>query len=232
MRHCEPFLKLLQAVLELGNHLNAGTHRGSAAGFKIDTLLKLADIKAVDRKTSLLQFVIEQLRIQDPAIDEMTKGMEDLKPAATIQLSAVSQMLQELRVGLKNVQVEIEEAQSKQENETWCQIFIEKMTKFYENSMQKFEELQEDEKRALHELEQVTQYYGEDFVRMDPIKMVRVVRDFLLLFEKCLFEIKAKEENEKKEKDRNAPRQTKSEDSSPDKQKISGTTIHVNAVCV
>ncbi len=51
MKTCEPFLKLLQAVLELGNHLNAGTHRGGAVGFKLDTLLKLADIKAVDKKT-------------------------------------------------------------------------------------------------------------------------------------------------------------------------------------
>ena len=32
LRECEPFSKILQAVLELGNYLNAGTQRGSAAG--------------------------------------------------------------------------------------------------------------------------------------------------------------------------------------------------------
>ena len=37
-----------------------GTQRGAAAGFKLDTLLKLADVKGTDRKTSLLHFVIMQ----------------------------------------------------------------------------------------------------------------------------------------------------------------------------
>lgn len=39
-----------------------GTQRGAAAGFKLDTLLKLADVKGTDRKTSLLHFVITQAR--------------------------------------------------------------------------------------------------------------------------------------------------------------------------
>ena len=38
-----------------------GTHRGAAAGFRLDTLLKLADVKGTDRKTSLLQFVAAQV---------------------------------------------------------------------------------------------------------------------------------------------------------------------------
>ena len=124
LQGCASFSKLLQAVLELGNHLNQvgaawglghdramrkgagawrtwrkcmlhlrpgsatswngcactanpvehclcsclppalasvqGTQRGAAAGFKLDTLLKLADVKGTDRKTSLLHFVITQ----------------------------------------------------------------------------------------------------------------------------------------------------------------------------
>lgn len=116
LQACASFSKLLQAVLELGNHMNQaglpcpalkskacehlqacshavvrgtgsagrgmpwesskgplsagnlplacgclqGTQRGAAAGFKLDTLLKLADVKGTDRKTSLLHFVIMQ----------------------------------------------------------------------------------------------------------------------------------------------------------------------------
>lgn len=43
-----------------------GTQRGAAAGFKLDTLLKLADVKGTDRKTSLLHFVITQARSTPP----------------------------------------------------------------------------------------------------------------------------------------------------------------------
>ena len=38
--------EVLRAVLATGNTLNAGTHRGQAAGIKLESLLKLADVKA------------------------------------------------------------------------------------------------------------------------------------------------------------------------------------------
>ena len=75
LRDCEPFLKVLQAVLELGNHLNAGTHRGGAAGFKLDTLLQLADVKGTDRKTSLLQVgPAPVVRVRRKAVPHPEKG--------------------------------------------------------------------------------------------------------------------------------------------------------------
>ena len=55
------FGDVLAAVLAVGNEMNAGTSRGQASGFKLESLLKLADVKGVDRKTSLLHFVLKQM---------------------------------------------------------------------------------------------------------------------------------------------------------------------------
>lgn len=44
--------EVLRAVLATGNTLNAGTHRGQAAGIKLESLLKLADVKARPRLCS------------------------------------------------------------------------------------------------------------------------------------------------------------------------------------
>ncbi|KAE8679117.1 Formin-like protein 5 [Hibiscus syriacus] len=55
------FLKLLEAVLKTGNRMNDGTFRGGAMAFKLDTLLKLADVKGVDGKTTLLHFVVQEI---------------------------------------------------------------------------------------------------------------------------------------------------------------------------
>lgn len=55
------FTKLLEVVLKTGNRLNMGTFRGEAKAFKLDTLLKLADVKGVDGKTTLLHFVIQEI---------------------------------------------------------------------------------------------------------------------------------------------------------------------------
>jgi len=55
------FLKLLEAVLKTGNRMNVGTYRGGAQAFKLDTLLKLADVKGIDGKTTLLHFVVQEI---------------------------------------------------------------------------------------------------------------------------------------------------------------------------
>ncbi|OAY77040.1 Formin-like protein 11 [Ananas comosus] len=55
------FLKLLEAVLKTGNRMNDGTFRGGAQAFKLDTLLKLADVRGIDGKTTLLHFVVQEI---------------------------------------------------------------------------------------------------------------------------------------------------------------------------
>lgn len=61
LRSSRLFLKLLEAVLKTGNRMNDGTYRGGAQAFKLDTLLKLADVKGTDGKTTLLHFVVQEI---------------------------------------------------------------------------------------------------------------------------------------------------------------------------
>ncbi|GAB2274862.1 hypothetical protein Dimus_009633 [Dionaea muscipula] len=61
LRNSRLFLKLLEAVLKTGNRMNDGTFRGGAQAFKLDTLLKLSDVKGTDGKTTLLHFVVKEV---------------------------------------------------------------------------------------------------------------------------------------------------------------------------
>ncbi|MCL7031925.1 hypothetical protein MKW94_023132 [Papaver nudicaule] len=61
LRSSRLFLKLLEAVLKTGNRMNVGTIRGGARAFKLDALLKLADVKGTDGKTTLLHFVVQEM---------------------------------------------------------------------------------------------------------------------------------------------------------------------------
>ncbi|KAL1346070.1 uncharacterized protein [Arachis hypogaea] len=71
------FLKLLEAVLKTGNRMNDGTFRGGAQAFKLDTLLKLSDVKGVDGKTTLLHFVVQEI-IRTEGIRAMRMSKESL----------------------------------------------------------------------------------------------------------------------------------------------------------
>lgn len=61
LRSSRLFLKLLEAVLKTGNRMNDGTFRGKAQAFRLDTLLKLSDVKGIDGKTTLLHFVVLEI---------------------------------------------------------------------------------------------------------------------------------------------------------------------------
>lgn len=61
--------------------------RRSSAGFKLDTLLKLADVKGTDRKTSLLHFVLDQLLKESTAMHSLPHQLSNVKSAANLQAS-------------------------------------------------------------------------------------------------------------------------------------------------
>lgn len=50
--------------------------------------------------------------------------------------------------------------------------------------------VQEFEKQVNAEMQKVTEYFGENYDATDPGKVLRVIRDFMLLFDKAIFEIK------------------------------------------
>ncbi|KAA8524561.1 hypothetical protein F0562_010984 [Nyssa sinensis] len=75
LRNSRLFLKLLEAVLKTGNRMNDGTFRGGAQAFKLDTLLKLSDVKGTDGKTTLLHFVVQEI-IQSEGIRAARRARE------------------------------------------------------------------------------------------------------------------------------------------------------------
>ena len=50
--------------------------------------------------------------------------------------------------------------------------------------------LQEYEVQVTKEMRQVTEYFGEGYDATDPAKVLRVIKDFMTLFDKSIFEIK------------------------------------------
>lgn len=73
-------MKLLEAVLKTGNRMNVGTIRGGAEAFKLDALLKLADVKGTDGKTTLLHFVVQEMvRSEGILVSDSIMGRIDQK---------------------------------------------------------------------------------------------------------------------------------------------------------
>ncbi|KAG2396996.1 hypothetical protein LR48_Vigan08g075600 [Vigna angularis] len=93
LRSSRLFLKLLEAVLKTGNRMNDGTFRGGAQAFKLDTLLKLSDVKGTDGKTTLLHFVVLEI-IRSEGIKAVRKS-KDSQSLSIIKSDDLQDSIQE-----------------------------------------------------------------------------------------------------------------------------------------
>jgi len=108
VRDCKELHALFRIVLDVGNALNAGTSKGNAVGFKLSTLLKLADLKAADKKRTLLHFVVEVVRKNAPAIHPAVVELQKLCADATrVSLEELGGKKAETEKGLNQVDGEI-----------------------------------------------------------------------------------------------------------------------------
>eukprot|EP01127_Copromyxa_protea_P001123 TRINITY_DN1107_c0_g1_i3.p1 TRINITY_DN1107_c0_g1~~TRINITY_DN1107_c0_g1_i3.p1 ORF type:complete len:407 (-),score=87.86 TRINITY_DN1107_c0_g1_i3:537-1757(-) len=106
LRKSQHFRQVLQTALAFGNHMNGGTNRGAAFGFKLESLLRLSEVRSdVDPKMTGLHYVIEMLMENFPAslgvIQELAKPVKD---AAKQKQSSLKGDVTEIKVGLSKIQ--------------------------------------------------------------------------------------------------------------------------------
>ncbi|KAL6223699.1 hypothetical protein ACLB2K_002558 [Fragaria x ananassa] len=100
LKNSRMFYKLLEAVLKTGNRMNVGTTRGDAHAFKLDTLLKLVDVKGTDGKTTLLHFVVQEII---RAEGSRLSGMNQNETAESSQQSSFRDDVEFRKLGLQVV---------------------------------------------------------------------------------------------------------------------------------
>jgi hypothetical protein len=84
----EEFLEVLRYVLAIGNYLNAGTSKGNAYGFQLKNLPKLMEFRGQER-TSLLDFLVQQLHIKKPDLLSMPTRLEAVAKASEISITSI-----------------------------------------------------------------------------------------------------------------------------------------------
>ncbi|XP_061365569.1 formin-like protein 6 [Gastrolobium bilobum] len=215
LKNSRLFLKLLEAVLRTGNRMNVGTNRGDAKSFKLDTLLKLVDIKATDGKTTLLHFVVQEIiRSEDTGCesanenvqnqtnsqfndDEFTKkGLQvvaglsrdlgNVKKAAGMDLDVLSSYVSKLEMGLDKVRLVLQyEKPDMQGN------FFNSTKIFLKDAEKKIDWIKADERKALFLVKEVTEYFHGDTAKEEahPFRVFMVVRDFLNILDQVCKEV-------------------------------------------
>ncbi|RLN39850.1 hypothetical protein C2845_PM01G06680 [Panicum miliaceum] len=196
------FLKLLEAVLRTGNRMNVGTNRGEAKAFKLDTLLKLADVKGTDGKTTLLHFVVQEIIRSEDAKSEKESAMiihsskdEQLRKQGLKLVSGLSSELGNVKKAammdfdvlhgyVNKLETGLEKIKSVLQLERQCtqgQKFFTTMQSFLKEAEKEIEQVRGEEKRALVRVKDITEYFHGDTAKEEahPLRIFMVVREFL-----------------------------------------------------
>ncbi|XP_037478092.1 formin-like protein 2 [Triticum dicoccoides] len=193
------FMKLLEAVLKTGNRMNVGTARGGAMAFKLDTLLKLADVKGADGKTTLLHFVVQEMTRSQKSPTRAAEGTDistglateltNVKKTATVDLDVLTTSVSSLSQGISRIKELVGSGLSGDER-NGC--FVAFMAPFVSQAEEVIRELEDGERRVLGHVRDITEYYHGDVGKDEasPLRIFVIVRDFLGMLERVCKEVR------------------------------------------
>lgn len=201
VKESEKLRQIMQTILTLGNALNQGTVRGSAVGFKLDSLLKLSDTRARNNKMTLMHYLCKILAEKMPELLDFSKDLRDLEPASKIQLKTLAEEMQAVTKGLEKVEQELAVA----ENDGAVSSGFRKVLK-------SFLDTGEAEVRSLITLysevgrnaDSLSQYFGEDPARCPFEQVTQTLAVFTKMFNKAHEENEHQAEAEKKKQEKEA----------------------------
>ncbi|GJN02200.1 hypothetical protein PR202_ga19525 [Eleusine coracana subsp. coracana] len=187
--------QIMQTILTLGNALNQGTARGSAVGFRLDSLLKLSDTRARNNKMTLMHYLCKLLAEKMPELLDFDKDLIHLEAASKIQLKLLAEEMQAINKGLEKVEQEL----AASENDGAISVGFRK-------ALKSFLDAAEAEVRSLISLyaevgrnaDSLAQYFGEDPARCPFEQVTSILVIFVNLFKKSRDENARNVEAEKK----------------------------------
>lgn len=214
LKNSRLFLKLLEAVLKTGNRMNNGTFRGGAQAFKLDTLLKLSDVKGTDGKTTLLHFVVQEiirsegvraarsskeLKSSSDDLEEhyralglqvisgLSNELENVKKAAVLDSDSLTGTVSKLSHQLVKAR---EFLNSEMKNLDERSRFYEALKSFVQKAEVDIMLLISEEKKIIGLVKNTADYFHGKAGKDEGLRLFIIVRDFLIMLDKVCKEVR------------------------------------------
>uniref|UniRef100_A0A8C0FKM0 FH2 domain containing 1 n=1 Tax=Bubo bubo TaxID=30461 RepID=A0A8C0FKM0_BUBBB len=180
---CEELHSILHLVLQAGNIMNAGGYAGNAVGFKLSSLLKLADTKANKPGMSLLHFVALEAQKKDAALLNFSEKIRDVHDAARLSIDNVEAELHSLSFKARSVKDSIRRDPK----------LFHQMESFLQFAVRHLKELEHQKRELEKEGNALIDFFCEDKETMKLDECFQIFRDFCIRFNKAVKENRERE---------------------------------------
>ncbi|XP_004869280.1 FH2 domain-containing protein 1 [Heterocephalus glaber] len=186
---CEELHAILHLVLQAGNIMNAGGYAGNAVGFKLSSLLKLADTKANKPGMNLLHFVAQEAQKKDAILLNFSEKLSHVQEAARLSLDNTEAELKSLVVRTRSLKENIKP------DVELCQ----QMEDFLQFATEKLADLEQWKQKLQREAHTLIDFFCEDKGTMKLDECLQIFRDFCTKFNKAVKDNREREAQESRQ---------------------------------
>uniref|UniRef100_A0AAV2LFT1 FH2 domain-containing protein n=1 Tax=Knipowitschia caucasica TaxID=637954 RepID=A0AAV2LFT1_KNICA len=173
---CEELHAILHLVLQAGNIMNAGGYAGNAVGFKLSSLLSLADTKANKPGMNLLHFVAMEAKKKDEKLLKFPEKLQDVQSAARISVENIETEYSSLYVRIRTLE---EKVQGDPE-------LLQQLQPFLQSAAQTLQDLKRRRLELRKEGNSLIDFFCEDKDTFKLDECFRIFQDFCHKFKKAV----------------------------------------------
>ncbi|MCI4395924.1 hypothetical protein PGIGA_G00261280 [Pangasianodon gigas] len=173
---CEELHSILHLVLQAGNIMNQGGYAGNAVGFKLSSLLSLADTKANKPGMNLLHFVALEAQKKDENLLKFPEKLTHVQSAARISVENIEAEFSSLSVRMQALEEKIQND---------AELFLQ-LNPFVQSSTQTLQDLKQRRLDLRKEGSVLIDFFCEDKDTFKLDECFRIFQDFCLKFEKAV----------------------------------------------
>ncbi|KAJ3673025.1 hypothetical protein LUZ60_006399 [Juncus effusus] len=195
IRNSAKLKEIMKKILLLGNMLNQGTARGSAIGFRLDSLLKLTDTRATNNKMTLMHYLCKVLASKSPKLLDFHEDLTSLENASRIQLKLLAEEMQAIVKGLEKVDIEFKASEN---DGPVSEIFCKTLKEFTSVAQAEVDSLKFLYSSVGKNADALALYFGEDPQKCPFEQVIGTLLNFVTMFRRAHQENCKQEELEKK----------------------------------
>ncbi|CEG36489.1 formin-homology 2 domain-containing protein [Plasmopara halstedii] len=187
---------LLAMVLKLGNTLNGSGEDDGIKGFTVDSLLRLGHTKAINKKTTVLHYLVRLAKKNHPQILDFQAELRSVPLAARESFEAVDGEFKKLQMGLKGLETEVDLLEKQAVEDQNLKVTIRAMQTAASEIESQIHALANGVTEAREEVSNVLNYFGEDSKR-NPTDFFTTLASFCSIFQQARNEVDTADEAER-----------------------------------
>ncbi|XP_075436507.1 formin-like protein 1 [Ascaphus truei] len=173
IKSSEKLRGILELVLAFGNYMNS-SKRGSAYGFRLQSLDVLLETKSTDRRQTLLHYLVRVIRDRYPPLSDFHTELHFLDKAGAVSLDALLADMRCLQAGMELTQKEF----LKQDDSAVLKDFL-------KSNMEVMGRLAADGKTAQEAYDVAVGYFGENSKSTPPTSFFPIFLRFVRAYKKA-----------------------------------------------